>query len=979
MGGDACRIEVRPTGNLRDPEAASLARQISELAGVRPSDVAIVRAYNIYGGLSDEEMERLGRELFADAVSEEFSFKEPFYPDYWRIEVGFLPGMTDNEGNTAREGIRDVLGKEVEAYASRVYAIKADFEDDAVLAEIAKKLLANEVIQAWKVYEPESGGFEPYVPRVELDHAPVAKEIELQVPDEELMKISRERTLALSLEEMREIKAHFAKAAVRKEREGVGLGRGATDVELEALAQSWSEHCKHKIFNARIDYSEEGDGVEGKEEKVDSIFKTYIRSATDEVRKPYVVSVFKDNGGIIRFDHENDIAVKVETHNAPSALDPYGGALTGILGVNRDVLGTGMGAKPIANVNMLCFGFLDGKDVPKGCLHPRRIAKGVVRGIEHGGNMVGIPTVNGSVVFEQCYTTRPLVYAGTVGLMPHAIGGRETARKEIKPGHLAVMVGGRIGKDGIHGATFSSQQLTTGIVGSVVQIGDPITQKKVIDMVLEARDLGLFEAVTDNGAGGLSSSIGELAQLSGGCEVHLEKCPLKYPGLDPWEILLSESQERMTLAVPAEKMPEIEKLARKHGVEASVVGTFTDSGRFHILFGKSTVAYIDMQFLHEGVPQMHLKAVWKDRMPIPPNKPLMQHGDALRALLASPNIASKEWVIRQYDHEVQGGSALKPLMEGNAPSDGGVIRPLLGRNEGLAVAHGLCPRYMEDAYHMAMNAVDEGVRNAVACGAKFGYLACLDNFCWPDPIKGPRNPDGDFKLAQLVRAARGMHDAVVGYGIPIISGKDSMKNDYHAGDSKHSINPTLLVTVVGKVEDVTKIASSDFKEVGDAIYVLGTTRHEMGGSEYFKLHGGTGAGMPRVRVKENSELYAALSKAIERGMVRSVHDVSDGGLACAFAECAMGGEVGAEMDLSLISKDTDEDAALLFSESAGRFVVSVREKDAFKFEKMMFGTKTKKAGRVRGDKRVVLRNGNNALVNEDVFDLREAWAGGLKW
>jgi phosphoribosylformylglycinamidine synthase len=593
--------------------------------------------------------------------------------------------------------------------------------------------------------------------------------------------------------------------------------------------------------------------------------------------------------------------------------------------------------------------------------------------------MVGIPTVNGSVVFEKCYTARPLVYAGTVGLMPHEIGGRETARKEIKPGYLTVMVGGRIGKDGIHGATFSSQQLTTGIAGSVVQIGDPITQKKVIDMVLEARDLGLFEAVTDDGAGGLSSSIGELAQLSGGCEVHLDKCPLKYPGLDPWEILLSESQERMTLAVPPEKMPGIEKLAKKHGVEATVVGTFTDSGKFHILYGKSTVAYVDMQFLHEGVPQMHLKAVWKDRMPIPPSRPLMQHGEALKMLLASPNIASKEWVIRQYDHEVQGGSALKPLMEGNAPSDGGVFRPILGRNAGLAVAHGVCPRYIEDAYHMAMNAVDEGVRNAVACGAKFGYLACLDNFCWPDPIKGPRNPDGDFKLAQLVRAARGMHDAAVGYGMPIISGKDSMKNDYYSGDSKHSINPTLLVTVVGKVEDVTKIASSDFKDVGDVIYVLGTTHHEMGGSEYFKLHGGTGAGMPKVRVKENSELYAALSKAMERGIIRSIHDVSDGGLAAAFAECAMGGKVGAEIDLSLISKDTDEDAALLFSESAGRFVVSVREKDAFKFEKMMFGTKTKKAGRVRGDKRVVLRNGDNALVNEDVFELRDAWSGGLKW
>jgi len=979
MGNDACRIEVRPKGGLRDPGAASISAQVYELFGIRPKDVAIVRAYSICGSVSDEEAEMLGRELFADAVSEEFSAKEAFYPDYWRVEVGFLPGMTDNEGNTAREGIRDALGKEVEAYSSRVYALSADFDDDAVVGEIAKKLLANEVIQAWKISPPGEAAFEPYLPRVELDHAPVAGEIDLQVSDSELEAISKSRTLALSLEEMREIKAHYAKPSVRKERERMGLGKGATDVELEALAQSWSEHCKHKIFNAKIDYSEEGEGVEGRAERIDSIFKTYIQSATDEIRKPYVVSVFRDNGGIIRIDHEDDIAVKVETHNAPSALDPYGGALTGILGVNRDILGTGMGAKPVANINVLCFGMLGDKDVPKGCLSTRRIARGVVRGIEHGGNMVGIPTVNGSVVFDKCYAARPLVYAGTVGLMPHAIGGRETARKEIRPGYLAVMVGGRIGKDGIHGATFSSQQLTTGIAGSVVQIGDPITQKKVIDMVLEARDLGLFEAVTDNGAGGLSSSIGELAQMSGGCEVWLDKCPLKYPGLDPWEILLSESQERMTLAVPEGKLQAVMELARKHGVEAAAVGKFTDSGKFHIFYGKNTVALLDMEFLHEGAPQMRLKAVWRKKILMPPNGLPADHNDALAALLASPNIASKEWVIRQYDHEVQGGSALKPLMGECAPSDGGVVRPVLGKKWGIAVAHGICPKYVEDSYLMALNAVDEAVRNAVACGARFGYLACLDNFSWPDPIKGPRNPDGDFKLAQLVRAARGMHDAAVAYGMPIISGKDSMKNDYYVDGSKYSINPTLLVTVVGKVEDVGRIASSDFKEVGDPIYVLGTTRLEMGGSEYFGAYGGVGEGMPSVNLKENALLYPALSRAIEAGLVRSVHDVSDGGLATAFAECAIGGGVGAELELSLISKETDEDAALLFSESAGRFIVSVREKDAFKFEKAMFGTKVKKAGRVRGDKRVVIRNRGNGLINKDVYELKDIWRGALKW
>ncbi len=977
--GNARRIEVRPKGSLRDPRSHSFAKEISELFGTRVSDFAIVKVYNIDAELGDEDMERLGRELFADAVVEEFSFNAPFYGDYWRVEVGYLPGMTDNEGNTSREGIKDVLGKEVPVYTSRVYAIKANFEDDAQLGEVAKRMFANEVIQAWRVFEPRGGEFSPYIPRVELDHAPIASEINLQVSDEELVKISRDRTLALSLSEMRAIKAHFMKASVQKEREKHGLGSGITDVELEALAQSWSEHCKHKIFNARIDYREEGEGTDGKQERIDSIFRTYIKAATDKVRKPYVVSVFKDNGGIIKFDLENDVAVKVETHNAPSALDPYGGALTGILGVNRDVLGTGLGAMPVANVNMLCFGHLDEKDVPNGCLHPKRIAKGVVRGIEHGGNMVGIPTVNGSVIFEKCYTGRPLVYAGTVGLMPHMLGGRESARKEIKPGYLALMVGGRIGKDGIHGATFSSQQLTTGIAGSVVQIGDPITQKKVIDMVLEARDLRLYEAITDNGAGGLSSSIGELAQLSGGCEVYLDKCPLKYPGLDPWEILLSESQERMTLVLPPEKLEDAMALARKHDVEATVVGKFTDSGKFHILYGTNTVAYLDIGFLHEGVPQMKLKAVWKKRMLNPPDRAPMEHWDAMKLLIASPNIASKWWVIRQYDHEVQGGSVVKPLMENDAPCDAGVIRPILGRKDGLVIAHGICPRYVEDGYWMAANALDEGVRNAVAAGAMFGYLACLDNFSWPDPIKGPRNPDGDFKLAQLVRAARGMHDAAVAYGMPIISGKDSMKNDYYVGDEKYSINPTLLVTVVGRMDDVGKAVTSDFKQTGDVVYVLGTTKAELGGSEYNKLHGGMGEGMPEVDFKENAVLYAALTRAIEKGLVRSAHDISDGGLVVALAECACGGKVGAEIDAALISKETDDEAALLFGESAGRFIVSVREEDAFRFEKIMFGTKTKKAGRVRGDKRVVVRKGDRTLVNDDVFDLRELWREGLKW
>jgi len=966
------RIEVRRKG-LEDPTAQALASELKEELGLEAKDIVAIRAYSIEDDIPDADMERLGKELFADAVMEEFTFREPFNNEYWRIEVGYLPGMTDNEGKTAGEGINDILRRKPNVYSTRVYAIDAEFRSDVHAADVAYALFANKVIQQVKVSEPGSGGFEPYIPKVELGEPPPAGEISLNIGDEQLVKLSRERLLALSLEEMAAVRDYLNSDRVLNKRKWKGLGKKVTDVELEAIAQAWSEHCKHKIFNAKITYSEDNG-----EEIVDSIFKTYIAGATEKVRKPYVVSVFKDNGGIIRFDEGNNIAVKVETHNSPSALDPYGGALTGILGVNRDVLGTGMGAKPVANMDMLCFGELDAK-VPKGVLRTRRVARGVIKGIEHGGNMVGIPTVNGSVTFEKCYNTRPLVYAGTVGLMPTEIGGRDTAAKKIEPGYLAVMVGGRIGRDGIHGATFSSQQLTSGIAASVVQIGDPITQKKVIDLVLEARDRGLYEAVTDNGAGGLSSSMGEMAQMSNGCEIHLDKAPLKYPGLMPWEILLSESQERMSLAVPEEKWPELRKLAEKHDVEATVVGKFTDSGFFHVMYGDKSVAYLEMGFLHGGVPQMSLHAEWKKKL-FPEVAGLdEENNEVLRKLLSSPNIASKEWVIRQYDHEVQGGSAIKPLMAFSGPADAGVVRPMLEKNEGIVIAHGICPRYVEDAYHMAACAVDEAVRNAVAVGARFGYLACLDNYSWPDPLKSEKNPDGEYKLAQLVRAARGMHDVAVEYGVPIISGKDSMKNDYYSEGEKYSVNPTLLVTVVGKIDDVGKAVSQDFKESGDAIYVLGTTRKEMGGSEYCKLCGGVGPGMPEVRVKENAALYLALSKAIEKGLVRSCHDVSDGGLAVAFAECAISGEAGAEMDISKVARETEEGRALLFSESAGRFVVSVRERDGANFELAMKGAVCRKAGRVRGDSRVIIKRGDEFLINDNFGDLAQAWKKGVNW
>jgi phosphoribosylformylglycinamidine synthase len=962
------RLELTVKDGIKDVQGDQLSDRLRKAL---KTDIRcrFIDVYNIGEKLQDPDMEALAVDVFADSITQDYSFREPLFRDSWRIEIGMLPGVTDNVGRTASEAVMDRLGREMEVFYSRMFSFSGPV--DELLCERIAGMLHNPLVEKFVIYPPGQETV-PYLPRVSIVHEPSVARISLHLGRERFEAFAREKLLSLSWDEFSAIKSHFKDERVLADRAKVGLDNKITDVELEAIAQTWSEHCKHKIFNAEISYDEEGE-----RHAINSVFKTFIRGATAQINKPYVVSVFKDNGGIIKFNHEYDIAVKVETHNAPSALDPYGGALTGVLGVQRDVLGTGLGANPIANIDVLCFGPQDAKadEVPKGVLHPVTIYEGVVRGIEHGGNKMGIPTVNGSITFEKEFICRPLVYCGTIGIMPSVINGRRTAEKVIEPGFLAVMVGGRIGKDGIHGATFSSMQIDSSVPQSVVQIGDPITQKKALDFILEARDRLLYEAITDNGAGGLSSSIGELAQLSGGCEIHLDKAPLKYSGLDPWEILVSESQERMTLAVRPEKVEELLKLARMHGVEASVVGEFTKSGRFHAFFRGQTVAFLDLTFLHEGVPQLKLKASWKKLIYPEPSIGQTDPKDVLRRLLSAPNITTKEEVIRRYDHEVKGLSVIKPLMGG--PSDAAVIRPSYNTEEGLVIAHGICPRYSQDGYVMACLAFDEAVRNAVAAGAKFGYLAALDNFSWPDPVKSQKNQDGEHKLGNLVRACIALYDCATGYNIPFISGKDSMKNDYYSGERKYSILPTLLVTVIGKIGNIHRAVSAEFKKPGDYVYVLGTTHGELGGSEYYKMFGGVGNNPPQLRPDEHVPLYKALSDAMEEGLVASAHDVSDGGLSVAFAESALGFGLGAELDLDKAASSTDREDAMLFSESPGRFLVSVSPENVDRFESLMRGTVCRKAGRVRGDKRFLVRRGEHIIINDSIEDIRAAFSKGV--
>jgi phosphoribosylformylglycinamidine synthase len=678
--------------------------------------------------------------------------------------------------------------------------------------------------------------------------------------------------------------------------------------------------------------------------------------------------------------------MKVETHNTPSALDPYGGALTGIVGVNRDPFGTGKGCRLLFNTDVLCFGPPHySKPLPPRLMHPKRVLRGVHRGVKDGANQSGIPDVNGAILFDERFLGKPLVFCGTGGIMPALLHGEPTHEKRAQPGDLIVMVGGRIGKDGIHGATFSSQELGEDSPTSAVQIGDPITQKKMFDCLLEARDLGLYSAITDNGAGGLSSSVGEMARDSGGCELHLEKAPLKYAGLQPWEILLSEAQERMTLAVPPPQIETLLALAARRDVEATVLGRFTASGLFHVRYHGKSVAALRMDFLHNGVPQLRLQARW-DLPPLrePAIPEPADYTALLGALLARPNICSKEAWVRQYDHEVQGMSVVKPFVgvQNDGPSDAAVLRPLLDSLEGIIVANGICPRYGDiDTYHMVACAVDEAVRNVIAVGGRLGRIAGLDNFCWPDPIPSPTNPDAAYKLAQLVRANQALYDYCTAYDLPCISGKDSMKNDYRVGDTKISIPPTVLFSVLGVIEDVTTVVTMDAKQPGDVVYALGITRAELGGSEYYALLGHLGAHVPRVDAVAARRLYEALSWAIARGLVASCHDCSDGGLGVALGETAFAGGLGMDLDLGAVPQEgVLRDDLLLFSESQSRFVVTVHAAHVPAFEAALRGMPCAPIGvvtetgifRVRGQ-------AGNLRIEADIAQLKATWQQPLQW
>lgn len=771
----------------------------------------------------------------------------------------------------------------------------------------------------------------------------------LEANDEQLLRISRELGVSLSLEEMRAVRKYFSKK-----------GRNPTDVELQTIGQTWSEHCFHKTFKGDI-VTESG--------KIESLFKTYIFRVTKELSPSWCISVFEDNAGIIDFDLGHAVAVKVETHNHPSAIEPFGGAATGVGGVIRDILG--VWGDPIACTDVLCFGPLncDYERLPPGVKHPRYLFRGVVAGIGCYGNNVGIPTVNGAIYFDEGYVGNIVVYCGCVGILPI-----EKFVREVKPGDVALLVGGKTGRDGIHGVTFASAELTEEseeVSRPAVQIANPIEEEKLKRAIIRVRDRKLASAITDLGGGGLSCAIGEMAnRFNLGAQVDLERVPLKYPGMAPWEIYVSESQERMLLAVPRGNLPEVMEIFESEDVEATSVGDFTEDGVVRVRYKGFLVAEIDVPFLFRP-PKVTRVAEWKppgyEEPSFPEPKDLTME---LLRLLASPNIASKESVIRTYDHEVKGNTVLKPLHgDRGGPNDAAVVKPLDESWKGVVVSCGMNPNYGKiDPYWMAASAIDEAIRNNVAVGGR--RIALLDNFTWGNPEK----PD---RLGGLVRACQACYEFAKAFETPFVSGKDSLYNESPLGP----VTPTLLITAIGIIPDVRNAVSLDVKGPGDLIYIIGETLPELGGSEYYKLRGFVGISVPRVKAEQARKAASSLVKAVDSNLIRACHDLSEGGLAVAAAEMAFSGGYGMEIRLRNVPRAAEmrRNDLILFSESNSRFLVEVPEGCREDFEALMEGVAHAVVGRVVKSGSLCIYGLNGEVVVEETLDdMMRSWKGTLE-
>jgi len=956
------RFEVFSRPGFVDVHGGSVLEDMRELGIHSVEAVQSAKVFLLEADLDEASAKRVAKELLSDPVCEEYYIGRSSAPaglaKATLIEVHLKSGVTDPVAESVMTAISDMGVRAENVRTARKYILLGDIKP-AQSETIAKKILANdciEVVLLGNEAEPPSPHLKPY--ELKVVHWPVC-----ELDDDALIALSKEKDLFLNLVEMQTIQKYYRE-----------LGREPTDVELETLAQTWSEHCVHKTLKSSVDMS-----INGEKIHFDNLLKETVFRATKELNKKWCISVFSDNAGVVEFDEDSAICFKVETHNRPSALDPYGGSATGIGGVIRDPMGTGLGAKPIANTDIFCFGPPDKKleEIPKGVLHPRRIMKGVVAGVRDYGNRMGIPTVNGAIYFDERYLANPLVYCGNIGLMD-----KKKCFKNPQSGNLIIMVGGRIGRDGIHGATFSSGEITheyETIFSHAVQIGNPIMEKKMLDVLLQANEAGLYEAITDCGAGGLSSAVGEMGKELG-AEVDLEKAPLKYAGLNYSEIWISEAQERMILAVKPENLKAITKIFDSENVESTVVGRFTDDKKLKLRYDGQQVGELDMEFLHEGVPKYSREAIWKIPKLTEPSLPEKNnYNDELLQILSSYNVASKEWVIRQYDHEVQGGSVVKPLtgVTNDGPGDAAVIQPKLSSNRGLAISCGLNPLYGDiDPYWMALAGIDEAIRNLVCVGGRIDRIALLDNFCWGNCTK----PE---TFGPLVRAAQACYDGAMAFQTPFISGKDSLNNEFTCEDGTTiSIPSTLLISAISIVDDVSKCVTMDAKQAGNFLFIVGETKNELGGSHYYKVNGYIGDDVPRINLQAAPKIAQKISMAIVEGLVVSCHDCSEGGLAVALAEMAFAGGLGVEADLRGLpkSKDCSRTETQLFSESNSRYIVEVEPEKFDAFAKLMLNLPFGQIGMVIDKRNLVIKaEDGKTVIEADIDSLKRAWQKTLDW
>ncbi len=889
-----------------DPEGEAIRRQIIEF-GLPAGPITTRRIFLIDADATPQQMRQVAAQLLADPIVDSADLLEspPADAGLSRIEIHLKPGVMDPVAASTESVMRHMGLNVRQVRTGRAYLIQGDIPRDH-LQTIAARVLANGVIESvhFSAYKPDT--FEagrPY--QFRLIHVPLT-----DLNSDQLKDLSRKGHLFLSLDEMQAVQAYFR-----------AQNRQPTDIELETIAQTWSEHCVHKTLKSAVELEvKDPAGRTVETRRYGNLIKETIFASTQQLMKQnegFCLSVFKDNAGVITFDDADAVCFKVETHNHPSAIEPYGGAATGAGGVIRDILGTGLAAKPIANTDVFCVAFPEPVGgvadpaaastrpptaLPKGIIHPKRILQQVVAGVRDYGNRMGIPTLNGAVYFDDRYLGNPLVFCGCVGLIP-----RDKIEKATGHGDAIVVMGGRTGRDGIHGATFSSAELTdthADEFSHAVQIGNAITQKKMADVILAARDRNLFSAVTDCGAGGLSSAVGEMGEKTG-AQVHLDKVPLKYEGLSYAEIWISEAQERMVLSVPQDKVDELLALSRAEDVEATVIGHFGTPNRELILhYQDHEVGRLSMEFLHDGIPMPTRKAVvtMENGRSTPPfsifHFPFSIPAQAsieqkLLSRLSHPNIASKHWIIRQYDHEVQGGSVIKPLTGPlqRGPSDAAVIRPKLNALRGVAIGCGMAP-WVQDPYWMAIASIDEAIRNVVAVGADPSQTAILDNFCWP-------SVDDEQTMGTLVAACEACRDAALAYGVPFISGKDSLHNQFTNQETGQvlRIPNTLLISALAVLPDVQKCITMDLKRTDTQLLLVQAQNP--------------------ADLKSLATLHRQMAAALAAGYVLSCHDVSDGGPAVAAAEMVIASNIGLNFRADWLQSDA------AWRESPGQYLIEI--------------------------------------------------------